>query len=104
MRYLEDFAPGQVFELGQCIVTRNQMVAFAREFDPQSFHVDESAAMNTMYGGLIASGWHTISLFMRLLVDGLLRDAASLGSPGMDEDSLASSGSTWRRATWTGGH
>ena len=85
MRYLEDFAPGQVFELGQCIVTRNQMVAFAREFDPQSFHVDESAAMNTMYGGLIASGWHTISLFMRLLVDGLLRDAASLGSPGMDE-------------------
>lgn len=85
MRYLEDFAPGQEFELGQCAVTRDQIVAFACEFDPQPFHVDETAAMRTMYGGLIASGWHTISLSMRLLVDGLLQDAASLGSPGMDE-------------------
>ena len=54
-------------------------------FDPQPFHVDEAAAARSIYGGLIASGWHTVSLFMRLLVDGLLRDSASMGSPGVDE-------------------
>ena len=85
MRYLEDFAAGQEFDLGQRAVTRDEIVAFARMFDPQPFHVDEAAAAHSIYGGLIASGWHTVSLFMRLLVDGLLRDSASMGSPGVDE-------------------
>ena len=85
MRYLEDFAAGQEFDLGQRSVTRDEIVAFARMFDPQPFHVDEAAAARSIYGGLIASGWHTVSLFMRLLVDGLLRDSASMGSPGVDE-------------------
>ena len=85
MRYLEDFAPGQAFDLGQCRVTQADIVAFARAFDPQPFHVDEHAAADSIYGGIIASGWHTLSLFMRLFVDGLLCDAASLGSPGVDK-------------------
>ncbi len=85
MRYLEDFLPGETITLGRCTVTREQIIAFARDFDPQPFHIDEAAARESIYGGLIASGWHTVSLFMRLLVDGLLRDAASLGSPGVDE-------------------
>ncbi len=85
MRFLEDFAPGQEFDLGNCTVTREQIVAFASEFDPQAFHIDEDAARDTIYGGLIASGWHTVALYMRLLVDGLLHDVASLGSPGIDE-------------------
>ncbi len=85
MRYLEDFVPGQVFDLGRRTVTRDEIVAFAQAFDPQPFHVDETAAADSIYSGVIASGWHTVSLFMRLLVDGLLRDSASLGSPGVDE-------------------
>ena len=85
MRYLEDFRPGQRFFLGRRTVTRDEIVAFAREFDPQSFHLDEAAAARSIFGGLAASGWHTASIYMRLLVDGLLRESASLGSPGIDE-------------------
>jgi acyl dehydratase len=85
MRYLEDFQAGDVVELGQCTITKESIVAFAREFDPQVFHVDEEAAKTTIYGGLLASGWHTGSLMMRLLYDGLLKDTVSLGSPGIDE-------------------
>ena len=85
MRHLDDFAPGQRFDLGQCTVTRAEIMDFARAFDPQPFHIDEEAAAESIYGGLIASGWHTVSLFMRLFVDGVLRDSASLGSPGVDD-------------------
>ena len=85
MRYLEDFQPGQRFFLGRRTVTRDEIVAFAREFDPQPFHLDEAAAADSIFGGLVARGWHTASIYMRLLVDGLLRDSASLGSPGIDE-------------------
>lgn len=85
MRYFEDFAPGQVLELGSRTISRESMLAFAREFDPQPFHVDEDAARRSIYGGLLASGWHTGSLMMRILCDGLLHDTASLGSPGIDE-------------------
>ncbi len=85
MRYFEDFAPGQVLELGSRTISRESMLAFAREFDPQPFHVDEEAAKRSIYGGLLASGWHTCSLWMRILCDGLLADTASLGSPGVDE-------------------
>jgi acyl dehydratase len=85
VRYFEDFAPGQVLELGSRTISRERMLAFAREFDPQPFHVDEEAARRSIYGGLLASGWHTCSLWMRILCDGLLTDTASLGSPGIDE-------------------
>ena len=72
-------------ELGSRTVTKEEIIAFAREFDPQPFHLDEEAAKQTIYGGLLASGWHTGSLMMRLLYDGLLRETLSLGSPGIDE-------------------
>jgi acyl dehydratase len=85
MLYLEDFTPGQEITLGSRSVTKEEIIAFATQFDPQPFHIDEDAAAKTIYGGLIASGWHTVSLFMRLLADGLLADAASMGSPGVDE-------------------
>ncbi len=85
MRYFEDFAPGDVIELGSRTITKDSIVAFAREFDPQPFHTDEEAATRSIYGGLLASGWHTGSLAMRILYDGLLKDTVSLGSPGIDE-------------------
>jgi acyl dehydratase len=84
-RYLEDFHPGQTIELGSCSVSREEMLEFARRYDPQPFHVDEEAAKQSIYGGLIASGWHTAAMFMRLLVDGIARNSASMGSPGIDE-------------------
>lgn len=83
--YFEDFRVGQVIELGSCTVSKDEIIAFARQFDPQPFHIDEAAAERSIYGGLIASGMHTCSLFMRLLYDGLLSRAASMGSPGQDE-------------------
>jgi acyl dehydratase len=86
VRYLEDFKPGDIFESpSRYTITEEAIVAFAREFDPQPFHVDAQAASKSMYGGLLASGWHTGAVMMRLLCDGVLRDAASLGSPGIDE-------------------
>ena len=84
-RYFEDFEPGRVFELGSRFVTAEEIVAFGREFDPQPFHVDEEAAAASIFGGLIASGWHTGAMWMRLYVDALLGGAASLGSPGIEE-------------------
>ena len=84
-RYFEDFEPGRVFELGSRTVTAEEVVSFAREFDPQPFHVDEEAAAASVFGGLIASGWHTGAMWMRLYVDALLGGAASLGSPGIEE-------------------
>ena len=85
MRYFEDFAPGQVIELGQRTIEKDEIIAFARQFDPQVFHTDEEAAKKSIYGGLIASGWHTGSLMMRMLYDGLVKDTLSMGSPGVDE-------------------
>ena len=85
MRFFEDFSEGQVFELGERQVTEAEILAFAREFDPQSFHVDPQAARSSLYGGLIASGWHTGSMYMGMMVRGLLLDSASLGSAGIDE-------------------
>lgn len=85
MRYYEDFSEGQVFELGEKLVTESEILEFARQFDPQPFHVDPQAARATMFGGLIASGWHTAAIYMGLLVRGILLDSASLGSAGIDE-------------------
>jgi acyl dehydratase len=83
--HLDDLAPGQIHHLGRHTVGRDEIVAFARDWDPQPFHLDEAAASASIYGGLIASGWHTVCLFMRLFVDGLLGRAAAMGSPGIDE-------------------
>jgi len=83
--YLDDLQPGMVFELGSVSVTREESLDFARRYDPQPIHVDEQAASASIYGGLISSGWLTVSLAMRRIVDGFLGRAASLGSPAMDE-------------------
>ena len=85
MRHLEDFKEGQVFELGEETISEQEILDFARRFDAQPFHVDREAAKASIYGGLIASGWHTASFFMGLLVRGLLHDVASLGAGGIDE-------------------
>jgi acyl dehydratase len=84
-RFFEDFAPGATYDLGSHTVTEAEIVTFAREWDPQSFHVDAEAAAASHFGGLIASGWHTCALWMRLYVTSLLGDAAGLGSPGVEE-------------------
>jgi acyl dehydratase len=84
-RYFEDYVAGSVHEFGPISVDAAEIIAFARRYDPQVFHTDPEAAKNTMYGGLIASGWHTAGLMMRLLVDHYLSHVASLGSPGIDE-------------------
>lgn len=85
MRYLEDFKTGETIELGSTHFTEEEIIAFARDFDPQPFHLDHAAAAHSMFGGLIASGWHITAKLMRLLVDGLLLKSASMGSPGVDQ-------------------
>ncbi len=85
MRYAEDFPVGVRRELGSTTLVEDEVIRFAREFDPQPFHVDKAAAEQGFYGGIIASGWHTCSLTMRIMVDNYLADAAALGSPGIDE-------------------
>ncbi len=84
-RYLEDYVEGDVHEFGPVAITEDEIVEFGRQFDPQLFHTDPIGAQETAYGGLIASGWHTCSLFMRLFVENYLAGPASLGSPGVDE-------------------
>lgn len=84
MRYFEDFSEGQVIELGTKTVSEAEILAFASEFDPQPFHTDPVAAASSPFGGLIASGWHTASMVMRLYVDGMLADSDSQGSPGIE--------------------
>jgi acyl dehydratase len=84
-RYFEDFHPGETIALGSKTVTEADITAFARDFDPQSFHTDPKAALQSTFGGLVASGWHSCAIFMRLLVDGLLKESSALASPGVDE-------------------
>ena len=81
----EDFEPGQVYELGSTTVTEEAIVDFARRFDPQPFHVDAEAAKESDFGGLIASGWHTGAMWMRLYVDSLLGGGSGQGSSGLEE-------------------
>ncbi len=83
--FFEDFEPGAVFDLGQRTVTEEEILTFARQYDPQPFHVDKEAAVESAFGGLISSGWHTAAIFMRLYVDAVLSNAASQGSPGVEE-------------------
>jgi acyl dehydratase len=82
--YWEDFKPGESFPMGERTLDRDEIMAFARQFDPQPFHIDEEAAKRSMYGGLIASGWHTVAMVMRMMCDSYLNQSASLGSPGVD--------------------
>jgi acyl dehydratase len=84
-RYYEDFVEGSVETYGPKLVTREEIVAFAAEFDPQPMHLDENAARKTMMGGLVASGWHTCMIMMRLFTDGMLLDSSSMGAPGVEE-------------------
>lgn len=84
-RYFEDYVPGSVHEFGKIRVEEDEIIRFARRFDPQVFHTDPEAAKQTVYEGLIASGWHSAGLMMRLFVDHYLSHVASLGSPGVDE-------------------
>ena len=82
--YWEDFPAGHVSEFGGMAVEKDAIVRFAREFDPQPFHLDEEASKASLFGGLCASGWHTCAMTMRMMCDNYLLDAASLGSPGLE--------------------
>ena len=84
-RYFEDYIPGAIYEYGSITVVQEDIVAFAKNFDPQDFHTDPDAAKQTIFGGLIASGWHTAGMMMRLYADHYLSKVASLSSPGVDE-------------------
>lgn len=84
-RYFEDYVPGFVGEFGSITVSQDAIIEFAKQFDPQSFHIDAIGAAQGPFGGLIASGWHTSAMMMRLYADHFVSKVASLGSPGIDE-------------------
>ncbi|MEY3663832.1 MAG: hypothetical protein RLZZ153_14 [Pseudomonadota bacterium] len=84
-RHFEDYQPGEVLEFGNYTVTQDEIIEFARRYDPQPFHTDPKAAADSIFGGLIASGWLTGSIMMRLMVDHYISPLASMGSPGIDE-------------------
>jgi acyl dehydratase len=81
----DDFTPGSASEYGPRVLTREEIMAFAAEFDPQPMHLDEDAARASMLGGLAASGWHSCCVLMRMVSDGFLRDTRFLGAPGIEE-------------------
>ena len=83
--YWEDFKTGDVAVYGPRLVTREEIVAFAAEFDPQPAHLDEAAAVATLHGGLAGSGWHSCALMMRMMADGFLLNSSSMGAPGVEE-------------------
>jgi acyl dehydratase len=91
----EDLEPGRVVELGSTRIDRDEMLGFARRFDPQPLHLDEHAARDSLFGGLCASGWYTASLWMRAYVDTVLADSTAQGSPGARELS-------WLAPVWPG--
>ena len=83
--YFEDIEVGHVEEFGDYAVTAEEIIEFARQYDPQPFHLSEEAGRAMIFGGLCASGWHTCSMAMRMLVDAMPSPSASIGSPGVDE-------------------
>jgi acyl dehydratase len=83
--HFEDFKPGLFAQYGPRLVTREEILAFAAEFDPQPMHLDEAAARDTMLGGLSASGWHTCGLMMRMMCDGFLLNSSSMGANAVEE-------------------
>jgi acyl dehydratase len=84
-RYFEDYIPDSVYEYGSITISRQEILEFASKFDPQPFHTDPEAASHGPFGGLIASGWHTAGVMMRLFADHYVSRVASLGGPGVDE-------------------
>jgi acyl dehydratase len=84
-RYFEDFTAGESIELGSRTITEDEIIAFARQYDPQPFHLDREAAKQSIFGGLVASGWHTAGLFMRMLVDSVISRSHGMGSPGLEQ-------------------
>lgn len=84
IEYLDDFEAGRSYDIGSFSLTEAEIIDFATEFDPQVFHVDPEAAKESVFGGLIASGWHTVGCVMRLMVDNLIPAGSALGSPGID--------------------
>ena len=84
-QYLEDYAAGQIYLSGRKRVSKEEMIAFAKEFDPQFYHLDEVAALQSPFKGLAASGWHTAAITMRLLVDGEFRPAGGILGVGFDQ-------------------
>ncbi|MBL8382249.1 MAG: MaoC family dehydratase [Burkholderiales bacterium] len=84
-RYFEDFAVGETVEIGRHRITADEIVGFAHQYDPQPFHTDPVKARDSIYNGLIASGWQTCAIVMRVMCDAYLLRAASMGSPGMEE-------------------
>ena len=85
MQYFEDFQVGQRIKFDRYAVMQSEIVEFAKRYDPQVFHVDDSHSLTAELGGIMASGWHTTAIFMRLAVDAYLGNAAVLTSPGVDE-------------------
>ena len=85
IRYFEDYVPGLTLDCGTFTLSEAEIIAFARDYDPQPFHVDPVAAKNGPFGGLIASGWHSTSMMMRRLVERYVSPESSIGSPGVDE-------------------
>jgi acyl dehydratase len=83
--YFEDIAVGDTDEFGTYDVTEKEILEFAGQYDPQPFHTDPDAVAETIYGGLIASGWHTCAMTMRLLVDGHFADSAAMGARGVEK-------------------
>ena len=83
--YWEDFKAGATLETRRAPVTKDEILEFAREFDPQPFHLDEAAAAASLLGGLCASGWHICAMMMRMMCDAYILDSASLGAPGVEE-------------------
>lgn len=83
-RYFHDYQPGERFEFGNYLVTEDEILEFARQYDPQAFHLDHDAAAKTHFGGLVASGWMTCSIMMRMLVDHYISPLSSMGSPGLE--------------------
>ena len=84
-KYFEDYEAGRVYKLGSVQVELAEVIEFATRYDPQYFHIDENRAQESIYGGVIASGWHTASMMMRVFADNFLSDVSSMGSPGLDE-------------------
>ncbi len=91
----EDFHVGQTYDLGEYRVTPEEIIEYAREFDPQPQHLDAEAAKHSLLGGLAASGWQLCAIAMRMLYDGILYRVASTGSPGVEEVQ-------WRRPVLAG--
>ena len=85
MKYFEDVQVGDVMRFGRYAVTREEIIEYARQFDPQPFHLDEEAAKASMFGGLIASGWHTGAMLMRMVADHMTREHATSGAMGFDD-------------------